>query len=57
MEKLHKILFAVVLAFTSMLSPACKHSTDDGIELYRRYAIKHLVSKPSASLKTESTHD
>ncbi|SDG40720.1 hypothetical protein SAMN05421827_106109 [Pedobacter terrae] len=41
----YKILFIPALLFISMLSPACKHGTNDGIELYRRYAIKNLSIK------------
>ncbi|MFJ7357742.1 hypothetical protein ACQKLG_03745 [Pedobacter suwonensis] len=41
----YKILFVSALSFISVLSPACKHGTNDGIELYRRYAIKNLVIK------------
>lgn len=41
----YKILFVPAFLFISMLSPACKHGTNDGIELYRRYAIKNLVIK------------
>ncbi|WP_293789451.1 hypothetical protein [uncultured Pedobacter sp.] len=41
----YKIFFIPALLFISMLSPACKHGTTDGIELYRRYAIKNLVIK------------
>ncbi|MEH3115448.1 hypothetical protein [Pedobacter terrae] len=41
----YKILFIPALLFISMLSPACKHGTNDGIALYRRYAIKNLVIK------------
>jgi hypothetical protein len=45
MSKNHKILFIPVLLFITVLNPACKHGTNDGIELYRRYAIKNLVIK------------
>ncbi|MDQ0640839.1 hypothetical protein QF042_004404 [Pedobacter sp. W3I1] len=41
----YKILFIPALLFMTMLSPACKHGTNDGVELYRRYAIKNLVVK------------
>lgn len=41
----YKILFIPALLFITMLSPACKHGTNDGIELYRRYAIKNLAVK------------
>jgi len=41
----HKILFIPALLFIMMLNPACKHGTNDGIELYRRYAIKNLIVK------------
>lgn len=40
-----KILFIPALLFIAMLNPACKHGTNDGVELYRRYAIKNLVVK------------
>jgi hypothetical protein len=45
MSKNYKILFIPALLFITMLNPACKHGTNDGIELYRRYAIKNLVVK------------
>lgn len=45
MSKNYKILFIPALLFITMLNPACKHGTNDGIELYRRYAIKNLVFK------------
>jgi len=41
----YKIFFVTALFFISVLSPACKHGTNDGIALYRRYAIKNLVIK------------
>jgi len=41
----YKILFFPALLFISVLSPACKHGTNDGIELYRRYAIKNIDIK------------
>ncbi|WP_168202358.1 hypothetical protein [Pedobacter sp. KBS0701] len=45
MSTSRKILFIPALLFMMMLNPACKHSTNDGIELYRRYAIKNLNLK------------
>ncbi|WP_165501218.1 hypothetical protein [Pedobacter psychrodurus] len=46
----YKILFIPALLFITMLSPACKHGTNDGIELYRRYAIKNLTVKKKQSV-------
>ncbi|MGM9477344.1 hypothetical protein ACS5PU_12970 [Pedobacter sp. GSP4] len=43
MIKNYKILFIPALLFISVLNPACKHGTDNAMELYRRYAIKNLV--------------
>ncbi|WP_443944176.1 hypothetical protein ACJVDH_14790 [Pedobacter sp. AW1-32] len=57
MNKLHKILFTTTLACVSMLAPSCKHSTDDGIELYRQYAIKHLAPKTVNTSKTRLAND
>jgi len=45
MSKNYKILFIPALLFITMLNPACKHGTNEGIELYRRYAIKNLAVK------------
>lgn len=45
MFKNYKILFIPSLLFITMLNPACKHGTNDGIELYRRYAIKNIMVK------------
>jgi len=45
MLKNNKILFIPALLFITMLNPACKHGTNDGMEIYRRYAIKNLVVK------------
>jgi len=45
MSKNYKILFIPALLLITMLNPACKHGTDNGLELYRRYAIKNLVIK------------
>ncbi|MBE5318256.1 hypothetical protein IM793_03725 [Pedobacter sp. MR2016-19] len=50
----YKILFITALSFIAMLNPACKHGTNDGIELYRRYAIKNLVIK---KVQTAAHHD
>jgi hypothetical protein len=38
-------MFIPALLFITMLNPACKHGTNDGIEIYRRYAIKNIVVK------------
>jgi len=45
MFKQSKILFIPALLFISVLNPACKHSTNDAMTLYRRYATKNLVLK------------
>ncbi len=45
MSKNYKILFMPALLFITTLNPACKHGTNDGIEIYRRYAIKNIVVK------------
>ena len=37
------MLFIPALLFISVLNPACRHGSNDGIELYRRYAIKNLI--------------
>ncbi|MBO9673000.1 MAG: hypothetical protein J7577_06125 [Sphingobacteriaceae bacterium] len=41
----YKCFFITALLFITMLNPACKHGTNDGMALYRRYAIKNLVVK------------
>ncbi|WP_157255520.1 hypothetical protein [Pedobacter sp. Leaf216] len=54
MIKNYKIFFIPALLFITMLNPACKHGTNDGIELYRRYAIKNIISK---KIKKAAHHD
>ncbi|WP_165585809.1 hypothetical protein [Pedobacter nototheniae] len=51
MQKKIKLLFIPALAFISMMNPACKHGTNDGIEIYRRYAIKNIVLQPASKVK------
>ncbi|WP_316803178.1 hypothetical protein [Pedobacter nototheniae] len=46
-----KVLFIPALAFISMMNPACKHGTNDGIEIYRRYAIKNITVQPALKVK------
>lgn len=45
MMKKDKLFFLSALLMICTLNPACKHGTNDGIELYRRYAIKNLIIK------------
>lgn len=45
MKKKSKLLFLSALLMICMINPACKQGTNDGIELYRRYAIKNLIIK------------
>jgi len=35
---------AALLMITT-LQPACKHGTQDGMELYKSYALKNLAAK------------
>lgn len=37
-----KLLFAVFLAFVSMINPGCKHEKVDGKKLYLKYLNHHL---------------
>jgi len=54
MTRNYKILFIPALLLITMLNPACKHGTNDGIELYRRYAIKNITIK---KMKKVAHHD
>jgi len=45
MTKKIRLFFLSALLMICTLNPACKHGTNDGIELYRRYAIKNLIIK------------
>ncbi|MFW0715343.1 hypothetical protein [Pedobacter sp. N23S346] len=42
MNRKIKVLFISALSAICMLNPACKHGTNDGKEIYRRYAIKNI---------------
>lgn len=39
-----KLLFLASLSIICTMNPACRHSTDNAQELYRRYAIKNIQS-------------
>lgn len=47
-----KQLFLPAMLLMSMLNPACKHGTNDGITLYKRYVIKNLVIKKDPVAKS-----
>lgn len=42
MQRKIKLLFIATLSFICTLNPACRHSTNNAQELYRRYAIKNI---------------
>ncbi|MCX2430294.1 MULTISPECIES: hypothetical protein [unclassified Pedobacter] len=42
MNRKIKVLFITALSAICMMNPACRHATNDGQEIYRRYAIKNI---------------
>ncbi|WP_175474491.1 hypothetical protein [Pedobacter rhizosphaerae] len=51
-----KYLFLPALLLISVLNPACRHGNNDGLTLYKRYAIKNLIIKPTPVVKN-TRHD
>jgi hypothetical protein len=56
MLKKHQFIFITALFFIATLSPACKHDTTDGMELYQRSVYKNIVLK-KAKVLIEIKHD
>ncbi len=51
MPRYYKATFVSFLIFISMINPGCKHATNNGLEIYRRYAVKNIIIVDKTVLK------